>query len=219
MKRFILLSFLFMGALFYELSGGSDFDPEATRLSAVEARQARDAARKAALDAPFTVPDTPPEEVVARAEPERQSVAPISLALRPFDEVNTEGTRTESRLPAVTTSVPSLVADPATGEQADPSLSLSAFVAQTAPRPSIIFPGSSNRASSADVLDTTDVRVVTGALVNLRSGPGTNFEVVDQLSQNTRVEVLTDTGNGWVELRAVETGVTGWMAEFLLAAN
>jgi uncharacterized protein YgiM (DUF1202 family) len=61
-----------------------------------------------------------------------------------------------------------------------------------------------------------DIRIVTGSLVNLRSGPGTNYEVVDQLARDTEVEVISDQGNGWVELRPVDGDITGWMSDSLL---
>ena len=35
--RFIAISFLFLGFAFFHLSGGSDFDPVATRMSRIEA--------------------------------------------------------------------------------------------------------------------------------------------------------------------------------------
>jgi len=53
---------------------------------------------------------------------------------------------------------------------------------------------------------------VSGSRVNLRSGPSTGNGVIDSLVRGTVVEQLGDPGNGWVELRDVSTGVTGYMA-------
>lgn len=53
---------------------------------------------------------------------------------------------------------------------------------------------------------------VTGTRVNMRAGPSTDNSVVDSLVRGTIVEVLGEEVNGWVELRDVATGVTGFMA-------
>ncbi|MEL6610444.1 MAG: SH3 domain-containing protein, partial [Pseudomonadota bacterium] len=62
-----------------------------------------------------------------------------------------------------------------------------------------------------------DIRAVTGTRVNMRNGPGTNFEVLTQLVQGDQAEVLQSPGNGWVKIRVSATGVEGWMAERLMA--
>ena len=53
---------------------------------------------------------------------------------------------------------------------------------------------------------------VSGSRVNLRSGPSTGNGVVDSLVRGTLVEQIGDPVNGWVELRDVATGATGFMA-------
>lgn len=62
----------------------------------------------------------------------------------------------------------------------------------------------------------TDIRQVTGNRVNVRGGPGTDFDVVAQAVLGDEVEVIIDDGTGWVQLR-FEGGQTGWMADFLLS--
>ena len=62
-----------------------------------------------------------------------------------------------------------------------------------------------------------DLREVSGNRVNMRNGPGTNFSVTAQLTRDTRVEILTDPGDGWVRLRPINGGPVGWMAAYLLA--
>jgi N-acetylmuramoyl-L-alanine amidase len=56
--------------------------------------------------------------------------------------------------------------------------------------------------------------VVTGSIVNLRAGPGTQHPIVGQLQQGTRVEVLEVSGD-WVHVRTA-AGQVGWMAGWLL---
>lgn len=63
-----------------------------------------------------------------------------------------------------------------------------------------------------------EIRLVRGNRVNMRAGPGKRNAVVARLSQGDPVEILEQPGNGWVKGRVVDTGVTGWMAEFLLVA-
>jgi len=64
--------------------------------------------------------------------------------------------------------------------------------------------------------DPADIREVRGNRVNMRSGPGTRYSVLETLTRNTRVEILREPGNGWAKLQVVETGRIGWMAASLL---
>ncbi|WP_371228813.1 SH3 domain-containing protein [Roseovarius sp. 2305UL8-3] len=76
-------------------------------------------------------------------------------------------------------------------------------------------------ASSNAVLasESTDHREVTGNVVNMRAGPGTEFQAVGKLSKGTKIAVLDEPGNGWIMLEVIETGETGWMADWLLTAS
>ncbi|QMU59473.1 MAG: SH3 domain-containing protein [Boseongicola sp.] len=56
----------------------------------------------------------------------------------------------------------------------------------------------------------SDLWYVSGAKVNLRSGPGTGNAVVAQLTQGTKAEALTDTGSDWIEIRTTD-GTAGWI--------
>lgn len=216
MTKFILLSFVLLAAAFYEASGGAGFDPEATRVAAVEARQERDAARRAQAPklAPELEPATEPP-VVARAQPRPQT----EETAQPVLQLVTFGAAAKSvsdppQAPAPVAPAP--LADLAgSALENEAPLTLSALETP-APQNSTAFAGSRTVASSQNAVRGQDIRAIKGTLVNLRSGPGTDYDVIDQLSQNTAVEVLTDTGNGWVELRPVEGGATGWIAAFLL---
>ena len=65
-----------------------------------------------------------------------------------------------------------------------------------------------------------DMRLVTGTVVNMRKGPGTGYDVIDQLRRDARVEVLTQSPGGWVKLRSVADDRVGWMSgQFLRAAS
>ncbi len=57
---------------------------------------------------------------------------------------------------------------------------------------------------------------VTGTRVNMRSAPSTSNRVVDSLPQGTIAEAMGPEQNGWIEIRDVATGRTGFMsARFL----
>ncbi len=56
--------------------------------------------------------------------------------------------------------------------------------------------------------------VVKKSVVNLRSGPGTNYSVVTQAKYGVVFRTLKRT-KGWVKVRH-ESGVTGWVARKLL---
>lgn len=61
-----------------------------------------------------------------------------------------------------------------------------------------------------------DLRQVAGKRVNVRSGPGTNYGVLDTLTRGTEAEVLAVNADGWAEILIPSTGQIGWMAERLL---
>ncbi len=64
-----------------------------------------------------------------------------------------------------------------------------------------------------------DPRRVNGSRVNLRAGPGTGNPVLTKLDKGDLVEVLEDSGDGWLSIRVPGTGVIGWMADFLVTAG
>ncbi|EBA06243.1 SH3 domain-containing protein [Sagittula stellata] len=65
-----------------------------------------------------------------------------------------------------------------------------------------------------------EYRTVTGSRVNLRAGPSTSFDAVTQLLEGEEVEVLDETPDGWVKLRATDGNNIGWMSgSFLTASN
>ena len=229
MKRFIVLSFVFLGLGFFELSGGFDFDPASARASAIEARQDRDAARLAEL------PISTVAQNIATAAPITQEVATSIPVEGSSDEVTQNSLNLVSFAAATQpapTVEPEITAPEATALQTTPlseiaeavasepePLSIAALESEPAETTRAIFAGNTLSSSSSAPADVPDIRAIKGSLVNMRSGPGTDYDVVDQLSQNTRVEILTDTGNGWVELRPVDGGTTGWIAEFLLTSG
>lgn len=206
-KRFILLCFIFLGIGFYELSGGDDFDPQDTRLAIIEARQMREAARQDALPEPVFAATTPAPDVTPAVE--ENVVARAQLNLVSFSAVVSEPEPEP-------TEVVDWASDDNIADTPEP-VSIASLAETTAEERSIVFPGAVIGASSDAVATPSDIRKVTGSLVNVRSGPGTSFGVVTQLSQDAEVEVIDDSGTGWLELRPLDGGPSGWMADFLLS--
>ena len=64
-----------------------------------------------------------------------------------------------------------------------------------------------------------DMRFVAGTRVNMRSGPGTTYAVLDTLDGGTAAEVLEVDATGWARIRLPDSDRIGWMAERLLTAN
>ncbi|WP_242823281.1 N-acetylmuramoyl-L-alanine amidase [Thermaerobacter subterraneus] len=59
--------------------------------------------------------------------------------------------------------------------------------------------------------------IVTGTLLNVRSGPGTGFDVIDRLPEGTVVTLRTKQG-GWFEVQA-PSGTVGWVAGDYITAD
>ncbi|MCF2905717.1 SH3 domain-containing protein [Octadecabacter sp. CECT 8868] len=61
-----------------------------------------------------------------------------------------------------------------------------------------------------------DIREVMGSRVNMRMGPGTDFDVITTLNPGTELEVLEVNADGWANVATVGLGIEGWMAARLL---
>lgn len=202
MTRFILLSFVFLGIAFYEMSGGRDFDPVEARTAAVLARGGTPDAQQQA------------DVQVAQAAPARQNddaptVTRMSLNLTSFSDVIAQ----DEPVPAPAVLAPALDLTPIK------PVTFQTASEQQAVLPSIIFSGSTSQASSDAVTSGRDVRFISADVANMRGGPGTGFDVVTKLERDTQVEILQDTGTGWVKLRPLAGGPEGWIADFLLTSG
>lgn len=202
MWRFILLSFVFLGWSFYEMSGGADYHPSA---NSIQARVLLDNQRPQARPMRVNVIE------VAQADLGRAGVGAVpsitslqDLALRmdaPESLVTAAIEETSAPLPAaVKVSVPSVGGDFAALAQT------ARLWDQTGFSEVLITP-------SAEV---PDLRQVAGTSVNLRSGPGTQFGRLTSLARGTEVIVLPDRVGGWVKVRLADSGDVGWMTDRLL---
>lgn len=210
MRVFILLSFLFLGWLYWELSGGADFVPGTVTaepdIAPADGAGGRDGTGPlATVTAPD--PDAAPVSLPAGAATPhvtRADTAPAAL------DALAAGTRTplpESPL-APGEALASIAPDLA--GRIEEALATALVAPQTAS-------GAAADASAAG--DASGIpggfRIVTGDRVNMRAGPGTGFEVVGQLVAGQRTEVLGAEGN-WLRVRG-EDGTEGWMSARYLA--
>jgi uncharacterized repeat protein (TIGR01451 family) len=97
--------------------------------------------------------------------------------------------------------------EPETSEPVDPN------------NPNITFPTGPDGTPSAPAPDLTASVTVNG--LNMREGPGTNFNVLGNIPANTQVDVLSRSEDGawWYICCLPGTQTTGWVSAQLLAPN
>lgn len=239
MKRFIFLTFAILAWVFFELSGGTDFEPRKERVAEAEApapetatdsagetrraaladRQQRDtgeddgnAAQVARLDTSDTQPAT-----VDRAALE--AAVQAALGEDTTDPTATEAEVSETDMARVRASLTqglSLFDDGQTPQTLQLA-SLSdgaASLTEAAPTPE---PAGIPAPAATFEQAPRDIREVIGTRVNMRDGPGTIYPVVARMRIGQQVEVLSESGTGWLRLRTIPDGQPGWIASSLIS--
>lgn len=215
--RFVLVSFVFLFWAFYELSGGEDFVPRGVRPPKPEPVAA-------VTDEPAAAPAGPVEAASLVAKPaiaprKPRPTAPAAIADR-GDSV---------QVPAAEPTAPRVRASLSDGLTLFPVTQPSDQVSFAAVDGSAVSLGEI-AASSASVTPANlparaatptepprDMREVSGTRVNLRDGPGTVYPVIARLRIGQKVEVLGESGTGWLRLRTEENGLNGWVAASLIS--
>ncbi|WP_093738053.1 SH3 domain-containing protein [Sulfitobacter delicatus] len=248
MKRFIFLTFGFMGWAFYEMSGGADFEPASQRMARLQDAETT-SVTEASTEAGKIV--TAAAENAARdlkrAE-QREKVFAASNKSKPREATRVAlNLTTLSDLPRASdmamveqavakTPVPKATETRSISDTGAKVIKASAPMPQNAGYtvsssntpaiiPSLIAPNDTAVAKSESTtvtqISTTqaDIRTVSGNRVNVRRGPGTNFGIVGKLGAGDAVKIIEDNGDGWVRLRSVDGKEMGWMAEFLLSSS
>ncbi|MBT3140225.1 MULTISPECIES: SH3 domain-containing protein [Roseobacteraceae] len=205
--RFVLLSFAVLSFAFYELSGGADFEPRGVRPPKPE-RIAQPqktntdsistqivattlVAKPAIARRKAPVVKTPEPKPELTAEQEAAGLAQISASLA------TNGTVFQPTA-TQTFSLASLEQGAASITAVEPT-----EPAAGTPAPEYVEP-------------KPDIREVMGTRVNMRDGPGTIYPVVARLNIGHQVEVLSESGTGWLRLRVLPERQTGWVAASLI---
>lgn len=236
MWKFIIVTFGVLGLAFYELSGGADFTPEqrpqeaqATAAPTLE-MTAQDIL--AAADAP------PPDNVVDRgndvaasvndaansdpaAGPAMAAVAP--RLTRPLIEAS--GAAGVAALETANIGA----SDPMSEPEADSRTSTRTFASLSLSPDGIARNGERDLDDTVDALiaspsgdDLTeptggDTRSVEASALNVRNGPSTSDAVVGRLTRSQTVTVLSQTADGWTQIRHDGDGTEGWVASRFLA--
>lgn len=190
MKTFIVLTFGFLAFAFYELSGGSEFQPASARLSA----QAPEAE---------AIVVTAPEAV---QEPQAVSTAAITKidSTPNVTRVSLNITNVTEAIQQAETATTATIIDSAE----TPQIILPSLIATT-----------NTTDTSAAAISNGDIRTVSGNRVNVRGGPSTNYGIVSKLTRGETVRILEDNGDGWVRMQPLDGGEAGWMADFLLTSG
>jgi hypothetical protein len=216
MKRFILLTFGFLGWAFYEMSGGADFQPASAQMAA-------NADQMPAQENEITA-KTPSNDTVKTAE----VIPAVATAQVDTTPPGFESTAQADDAERVSVTLTTALNGADTGAATDVSYvpvaqNIAVNGADTpAIIPSLIVPNDSGAAIVDASVETNlsseaDIRSVSGNRVNVRGGPGTEFQVVTKLGRGDSVEIIQDNGDGWVKMRPVDGGPEGWMADFLLS--
>ncbi len=225
MWRFILISFGFLGFAFYQASGGADYAPAPDSLQV--------AMRNTSLFAAPLKPAPVEEESSQMAEAEMPTIqTPKLKRIKTHSsgiELKSVAERGEKHFVGLSgNGSDELGGLEITLASAATNLSGGDAIAQRPVETVGMFSAETlvrdvNRTPIEQALvvpqqQPADIRSIAGSNANMRSGPGTDYAALDQLSQGTQVEVL-DRRGAWVELRNMQTGQTGWMADWLITST
>jgi len=175
MGKLMITTFLGLGLVFYEMSGGADFEPQSWDDVVV--------ADATADSAPAAQPQ------VTRG----QTASLIAVSAPAIEETTLEPTLAVATAPAAEPVAEVVVAEETIETQIVEEVLTAAVETPAA-----------------------DMRYVAGSRVNMRTGPSTNYGVLDTLTRGTEAEVIEVDDFGWARVRITETGQIGWMAERLL---
>ncbi len=203
MTRLMIVSFAALGWVFYVMSGGPDFEPRGVR-TAPPVPVARETS-------PPSKPLTPPvaQPLVAKA------------ALRPVKPADPE--RESAPAPKVP-DAEALLSQVAAGlksglpgsDSPEATFSL-ASLDDSAALPTFEVPAKPEAAKTAEpAVSPKDIREVSGTRVNMRDGPGTIYPVIGKVRMGQKVEVLSESGTGWLRLRVFPEQQVGWISASLV---
>jgi len=198
MTRLIVITFAALGWCFYVVSGGPDFEPRGLRSD--------QPLRVASVQKPTSVAPARVEELVtnvriqtpaARIQPapaveEVVEIVPENASLASFPGFSAfEDQGANITLASLEDGVAGLRQsfDDAPEETAE----IPAF-----PEPE------------------KDIREISGTRVNMRDGPGTIYPIIGKAAIGQKVEVLSESGTGWLRLRVLPQQQVGWISASLV---
>jgi len=203
--RLVLVTFAMLGWCFYVISGGPDFEPRGQRGAAPERVAA--APEPAPKPAPTQDVQQAAEQLVtnvaARTVPVRATPEPVVasgdvvVSIDQPQEVTLSGFSTFSDQGANLTL--------ASLEDGAVGLQQVAAATQTDATPEPI-----------QAEPQKDIREISGTRVNMRDGPGTIYPVIAKVTLGQKVEVLSESGTGWLRLRVLPQQQIGWVSASLV---
>jgi hypothetical protein len=208
--RLILVTFAALGWTFYVMSGGPDFEPRGMRDAQQErvAVAAKPAAR--VVESTPTVKPAPVEKLVIRTTIVPENAVPPTV--EPAPRLGEEETKALlSQVAAGLKANPSLFNDEnvtltlASLEQGVVSMEQ---VATDAELPTVDL--------AAPAEPPKDIREISGTRVNMRDGPGTIYPIIGKARIGQQVEVLSESGTGWLRLRVLPGQQVGWISASLV---
>jgi hypothetical protein len=207
MWRFVLISFAFLGAAFYTLSGGADYEPAPNSLQA-QARLPID------QRIGYVKPPEPEPDQNSRA------LAEVETVLEQLDAAEDDAEELSLTLASVRTDAAGILEAEASRPKAEllgMELPDTTFEIRTEPEETDAAINAAIAAALGEVtFDDSQIRWVKEPIIDLRTGPGLTFDRVMQVSKGAEVAILEDPGHGWVNVQVVEGFQTGWVAEWLL---
>lgn len=228
MTRFILLTFAILGWAFWELSGGADYQPrqsltaagpvasEPVSTAATPILVDTDADLRTASVSVGRVRLSTPRTTTVNAAADTTDAAPEPRRVSAF--FRTEDNELVIPQPEIT-----LVSlEQSASRFAQPLSQLNEDAETSASRSEAISTALEEAQQTETTEDViielpTDIRSVQGTRVNMRAGPGTQFEVLTRLGLGDQVVVLSDPGNGWLRLRQLSSDQIGWISASLLS--
>ena len=193
-----------LGLAFYVLSDGPNFVPEAPLVAEVEPEIVEEQV-EARIEVAEAVEDTEVAEPVVEVQVTRADTSAL-LNLSTAELTPTEPETPEPVFTSLATPLPEAQDETATDVNSILATIVDSPVEETVVEVAVSEP-------------TLDIRYVSGTRVNMRSGPGTSYAVLDTLDGGTATEVLEVDASGWARIRLSGTDRIGWMAERLLTAN
>ncbi len=211
MKRFILVSFAFLAAAFYQMSGGADFEPRVETIPLA-------ASIKVTESRPLAQPMSKPGQVQAASLIARPAVvlsapnpAPVTFVQPSKPVVETAVVRVQGTSPA---SGIRPFAQPLVLASLEQGLAgLTTIAPVPAPEPVAIVA----TPVVTPVVTPADIREITATRVNMRDGPGTTYPILTRLTLGHEVEILDAPGNGWLRLRTLPEQRIGWISASLVS--
>lgn len=127
--------------------------------------------------------------------------------------------RTAEAPAALADLVPVAAPAPAAAPPTEPVATAPEAVAAKAPEPATPTFTLSN-IEGADIATTavvpTKILYVAATSINVRQGPSTSAPVLDRLARYEAVSLVTDAGDGWVQVRIEGDGIEGYVASRFL---